>query len=56
MKLKGDQTLFISSEENGLLARLVHRVRISGFQTFSTWPSPIYSHTPAKGVQLTEIW
>jgi hypothetical protein len=43
MKSKGDQTVFVSSEENNLLARLVHRDRISRFHTFSTWPSAIYS-------------
>jgi len=31
MKSKGDQTVFTSSEENDLLARLVHRLRISRF-------------------------
>jgi len=43
MKSKGYQTLFISNEENDLLARLLYRVRISRFHTFSTWPSAVYS-------------
>ena len=48
MKSKGDQILFISSEENDLLARLVHRVRISRFHTFSNWPSAVYSLNQQK--------
>jgi hypothetical protein len=43
VKSKGDQTVFISSEENDLLARLVHRIRISRFHTFSTRPFAVYS-------------
>jgi hypothetical protein len=43
MKSKGDHIVLISSEENDLLARLVHRVRISRFHTFSTWSSAFYS-------------
>jgi len=43
MKSKGYQTVFTSSGENDLSARLVHRVRISRFHTFSTWLSAVFS-------------
>jgi len=43
MKSKGHHTVFTSSEENDLLARIVHRFRVSRFHAFSTWPSAVYS-------------